>query len=81
MRLEEEGRKCRAARMELLAEMGERQRLAAMALWRQAGRRKRRGRRRREQDVAVSRRRRAVGGGGRATKRTEAAGHSRVGER
>ena len=69
VRLEEEGRKRRAARMAMMAERGERQRQAARALRRQEGRRERRGRRRREQDAAADRRRRATGGEGRAKKR------------
>ena len=56
-RLEEEGRRRRAARARLIAERGERQRQAARALRRREGRKEKRGRRRREQEAVVGRRR------------------------
>ena len=69
VRLEEEGRRRRAARARLIAERGERQRQAARALRRREGRKEKRGRRRREQEAVVGRRRVAGGGSGRARKR------------
>ena len=70
VRLEEAGRKRRAARMRLLAERGERQRQAARALRRRDGRREGRGRRRREQGaVARAAATGAGAGSGRVRKR------------